>query len=143
MTKAIRWTKEQLAAYNKRTPLMNVDAIYRPSAADSRESKYGNKKTNGYDSKREAKRADMLRLMEKGGEISDLREQVAYELIPRQVDAHGKVIERACSYIADFVYVLTSTGQTVVEDAKGHRTRDYVMKRKLMLSVHGIRVREV
>ena len=52
-------------------------------------------------------------------------------------------MERAVSYVADFVYVDCATGETVVEDAKGVRTKEYVIKRKLMLWVHGIRVKEV
>jgi hypothetical protein len=35
------------------------------------------------------------------------------------------------------------TGETVVEDTKGFRTKDYVIKRKLMLWVHGIKIHEV
>jgi Protein of unknown function (DUF1064) len=50
--------------------------------------------------------------------------------------------ERAVEYRADFVY-RDKVGELVVEDAKGVRTKDYVIRRKLMLSVHGIRIREV
>ena len=53
----------------------------------------------------------------------------------------GKLLERECAYIADFVY--TENGKIVVEDTKGLRTKDYIIKRKLMLYVHNIRVREV
>ena len=53
------------------------------------------------------------------------------------------LLERACSYIADFVYTDCKTGQTIVEDTKGMRTREYVIKRKLMLYMHGIRIKEV
>ena len=53
----------------------------------------------------------------------------------------GKVIEQKCSYIADFVY--TENGEKVVEDTKGFRTKDYIIKRKLMLYIHGIRIQEV
>ena len=45
-------------------------------------------------------------------------------------------------YVADFVY-LDEQGKTVVEDAKGVRTKDYIIKRKLMLWLHNIRIREV
>lgn len=57
--------------------------------------------------------------------------------------ARGRCLERACTYVADFVYVDCATGETVVEDAKGVRTKEYVIKRKLMLWVHGIQVKEV
>lgn len=108
--------------------------------------KYGNSKVavggKRYDSKREAGRAAMLRLMASAGSISDLREQVRYTLIPSQY-VNGKCVERSVMYIADFVYVDNATGETVVEDTKGFRTKDYIIKRKLMLWVHGIQIREV
>lgn len=109
-------------------------------------TKYNNKKitVDGqiFDSKKEASRYEELRLLEKAGAIKDLRTQVKFKLIPAQRDeATGKVIERECSYKADFVY---SEGEkTVVEDVKGFRTKEYVIKRKLMLWRYGIRIREV
>lgn len=109
-------------------------------------SKYNNKKitVNGqvFDSKKEANRYKELLLLEKAGAIKDLRMQVKFTLIPAQRDeATGKVIERECSYKADFVY---SEGEkTVVEDVKGFRTKEYIIKRKLMLWRYGIRIREV
>ena len=106
-------------------------------------SKYGNRKTewNGveYDSAKEARRAAELRLMQMAGIISDLREQVKFELIPAQ--RRGKHTERAVNYIADFVY--TENGETVVEDVKGFRTKEFIVKRKLMLWEFGIVVKEV
>lgn len=106
--------------------------------------KYRSKKTTidgiTFDSKKEANRYLELKLLERAGEISHLTRQVKYELIPSQrVD--GKLVERSCSYIADFVYL--ENGETVVEDTKGYKTPDYIIKRKLMLQVHGIRIREV
>jgi hypothetical protein len=65
-------------------------------------------------------------------------------LIPSQyavVDGKRKCIERECSYVADFVYYVN--GQQIVEDTKGYRTPEYKIKRKLMLSVYGIRIKEV
>lgn len=107
-------------------------------------TKYRNRKTvvNGisFDSLKEAKRYQELLLLEKTGAITDLKMQVKFVLIPSQrVD--GKVVERECAYKADFVY--QENGETVVEDTKGFRTKDYIIKRKLMLHVHGIRVREI
>lgn len=109
-------------------------------------TKYNNKKitVDGqiFDSKKEASRYEELRLLEKAGAIKDLRTQVKFKLIPAQRDeATGKVIERECSYKADFVY--EEDGKTVVEDVKGFRTKEYVIKRKLMLWRYGIRIREV
>jgi hypothetical protein len=104
-------------------------------------NKYHAEKSGGYDSRKEHRRANELRLMQRAGLISDLREQVSYELIPAQRGADGKVIERACSYVADFVYT-DRDGNTVVEDTKGVRTDVYVIKRKLMLQVYGIRITE-
>lgn len=117
--------------------------------------KYHNRKAtiNGitFDSKKEAHRYQELKLLEKAGEISGLQLQVKYVLIPAQYEPDtvgnrggikkGKLIERECSYIADFVY--QENRETVVEDTKGMRTKDYIIKRKLMLWVHGIRIREV
>ena len=110
-------------------------------------SKYGAQKTTfqgrTFDSKREAERFAELRYMQMGKLIADLDCQVKFELIPALKDENGKVIERAVTYIADFVYTDLKTGLKVVEDAKGCKTKEYIIKRKLMLHVHGIRIREV
>jgi hypothetical protein len=86
-------------------------------------------------SKRERNRYEELLLLQRCGDISDLKTQVKYVLIPKQEG------ERACEYRADFVYL--SEGRIVVEDTKGFRTKDYVIKRKLMLFRHGLRIQEV
>lgn len=103
-------------------------------------SKYRAKKVQvdgiTFDSKREARRYCELKLLERAGEIHSLELQKRYELIPKQ----GK--ERAVHYIADFVY-RDSKGAEIVEDTKGVRTPEYVIKRKLMLWVHGVAIREV
>ena len=110
-------------------------------------SKYGNKKTTfqgrTFDSKREAERFAELRYMQMGKRIADLECQVKFELIPTQRNKYNQVIENAVNYVADFVYTDLRTGEKVVEDAKGCRTKEYIIKRKLMLHVHGIRIREV
>ena len=124
-------------------------------------SKYYNIKTRAldgsvFDSNKEARRWDELILLQRAGQITDLRRQVAYELIPAQYETYerygkdGKrlkdgvrLLERKVEYVADFVYTITDTGQNIVEDTKGVRTKDYILKRKLMLAVHGIRIREV
>lgn len=106
--------------------------------------KYGNRRTviDGipFDSQREARRYQELRLLERAGEISELRLQVSYPLIPAIRLRSGKM-ERGVTYVADFVY--TERGETVVEDAKGVRTKEYIIKRKLMKQVHDIEIREV
>lgn len=102
-------------------------------------NKYGARKVTApdgqvFDSVKEYHRWGMLRLLERAGRISDLKRQVSYELIPKQKG------ERACSYVADFTYM--EDGKLVVEDCKGFRTPEYRLKRKLMLWVHGIRIKE-
>lgn len=106
-------------------------------------NKYGAKKTGTHASRKEHNRAAQLKLWQRAGVISNLREQVPFVLIPAQRGADGKVIERECKYIADFVYTDNETGKTVVEDTKGFRTKDYIIKRKLMLSVNGIQIKEI
>lgn len=106
--------------------------------------KYGNRKVvrDGitFDSAKEARRWSELLLLERVGAIQNLQRQVKYQLIPSQRIA-GKVVERACCYVADFVY--DRDGETIVEDTKGFKTPEYVIKRKLMLWVHHIRIIEV
>jgi hypothetical protein len=104
-------------------------------------NKYRNRKTEidgiVFDSKREAQRYAELQLLQRAGKIRDLSMQVEFELIPKQDG------ERACKYKADFVYHVADTGKMVVEDVKGKRTREYIIKRKLMLWRHGIKIVEV
>lgn len=123
-------------------------------------SKYGSRKQTvsgiTFDSRKEARRFQELRLLEQAGEISDLRLQVKFQLIPPQRAPSfevyksgpnkgrrkpGKLLEHECSYIADFVYI--KNGETVVEDSKGFKTDVYIIKRKLMLERYGIQIREV
>ncbi len=111
-------------------------------------SKYGAKKVTydgkTFDSQKEAQRYAELRLLERGGVIKDLKCQVKFELIPTQRNMYGnKIVEKAVNYIADFVYTDVKLDDTVVEDTKGFRTKEYIIKRKLMLWVHGIEIKEV
>lgn len=117
--------------------------------------KYHNKKTtlNGvaFDSRKEARRYGELLLLERAGVITDIQRQVEFELIPTQREPDivgvrggvkkGKAIEQAVKYVADFVY--KENKKIVVEDTKGFKTKDYIIKRKLMLYVHGIRIKEI
>jgi len=121
------------------------------------QSKYKNHKVEVdgilFDSKKEARRWQELKLAEKAGAIGDLKRQVRYEVIPAQRESDqrgpkggtikGKIIERKVEYVADFVYTDLQDGKTVVEDTKGLKTPEYVIKRKLMLKEHGIRIREI
>lgn len=125
-------------------------------------NKYRNRKTmtsDGivHDSSLEATRWCELKLFERAGKIRDLRRQVEYELIPAQYETYErygkngnrlkdgvKLVEKKCCYVADFVYVDTDTGKTVVEDTKSDATitKDFIIKRKLMLHLHGIKIRQ-
>lgn len=103
-----------------------------------------------FDSKREATRYKELLLLERAGVISDLKRQVKFQLIPAQYRPvfdkktrkwKDRCVERECAYVADFVY--QQDGKTIVEDTKGFKTKDYVLKRKMMLYFHGISITEV
>ena len=98
-----------------------------------------------------------LILMQEKGLIKDLVLQKKYLLVSSQYEPstevytrgknkgrakRGRLIEKEISYYADFDYY-TKDGEHVVEDAKGVKTKEYIIKRKLMLSVHGIRIKEV
>ena len=111
-------------------------------------NKYRNKRIKNafgsFDSIKEWKWYCLLLDRQKRGEISKLQRQVKFLLIPTQRDDKGKVIERECSYIADFVY--TEKGYQHSLDVKSEITRknhEYIIKRKLMLFLHGIRIEEV
>ena len=83
-------------------------------------------------SKKEAIRCSALQALEKGRLIRDLSFQPRYDLI-----VNGILI---CKYVADFKY--RENGAEITEDAKGVRTPTFVIKKKLMLALHGIDVRE-
>jgi hypothetical protein len=84
---------------------------------------------------KEANRWCELKMLEKAGLIQDLQRQVKFELIPKQEG------ERAVHYVADFVYV--EDGKKIVEDVKGMRTKEYRLKKKMMLFFHGIKIKEI
>lgn len=91
-------------------------------------------------SHKEGRRYQYLKLLEKAKEISGLQMQVKHELIPPQRDEDGKYI-RAVYYVSDFEYI--QDGRKVVEDVKGFRTKEYKLKKKLLLFREGITIREV
>ncbi len=101
-------------------------------------SKYNNKRVNTpdgwFDSKRELTRWGELKLLERAGEIDSLRRQVDFELVPAGCGL------RKIVYRADFVY--NERGRLVVEDSKGYRDRVYKLKRRLMLWLHNVTIRE-
>ena len=128
-------------------------------------SKYYNIKTRTsdglvFDSHKEARRWEELLLQHRAGMITEVRRQVEYELIPAQYEYYPryskkgerlkdgrKLIERKVSYIADFVYTNADTGELKVEDVKGYKQGGaydvFVIKRKLMYAINGIKVDEV
>ena len=118
--------------------------------------KYKNHKTIvdniTFDSKKEASRYIKLKEMQQKGLITDLYRQVPFELIPTQREPstitkkgkvkQGKVKELAIKYIADFMYKDAKDGKIIVEDTKGRKTKEYIIKRKLMLYIYGIDILE-
>lgn len=106
-----------------------------------------------FQSKREARRWLELKNMEANGLISGLQRQKKFVLIPAQYEPDtkgprggrikGKLLEREVSYYADFVYFDEEEKDFVIEDTKGVRTPEYVIKRKLLLWLKGYRIREV
>lgn len=113
-----------------------------------KQSKYHARKTtvNGmvFDSRKEGRRYQELLLLQKAGKISDLKCQVSFPLLPSQRykdPVTGKWrTERACKYVADYTYI--EDGKLIVEDVKGMKTKEYILKRKMLLYFTGIRIRE-
>lgn len=126
-------------------------------------SKYNNRKVtigkDEFDSQKEAIRYFDLLVLQRIGKIHNLERQVRFELVPAQREPDiigkrggvhkGRLLEREVDYVADFVYIDDETGEKVVEDVKGYRDPSsagyakFVIKRKLMLWIHGIKIREV
>lgn len=108
-----------------------------PAKGKGQGAKYGSKSTSGYHSKKEADRASVLSFEAHVGAITELEEHPKYILVPKQAG------EQAVTYTPDFRY--KRDGVLVVEDVKSVATRkkeSYIIKRKLMLQVHGIKVLE-
>lgn len=117
---------------------MNVQNVMRQSV---RKSKYRSVKTTvddiTFDSKKEAKRYQELKLLQCANKIEDLRLQVPYILIDKS--RYGRQIK----YIADFVYYDKELKQEIVEDTKGFRTDVYRLKKRLMAETYGIEIKEI
>ncbi len=98
-----------------------------------RYNKYSNKKTviDGvkFDSKAEARRYTELKLLEKAKEIKNLELQPKF-LLQDKYQKNGKTI-RAIYYVADFKYLDIRTNKIVIEDTKGFKTREYLLKKKI------------
>ena len=85
-----------------------------------------------YDSRKEARRGEELKMLEKAGCISSLRFQVRF-VLQESFKRDGKTI-RAIEYVADAVYI--EDGKTIVEDTKSPATAakdSYRIKKKLFL----------
>ena len=122
------------------------DQAYAARSEKRSKSKYGNQKVTTetgltFDSKAEYRRWCELGVLLRAKEITDLQRQVPFELVPAQVSPDGTKL-RPITYIADFTY-RDKAGILVVEDPKGASTAEWVLKKKLMLQVHGIWVREI
>lgn len=102
---------------------------------DVKENKYKNKKVEcddrTFDSKKERDYYLTLKSLERLGIIKDIELQVKFELQPSFM-YHGETI-RTINYIADFVYTDAKTGNKIVVDVKGYRTKEYKIKKKLFL----------
>lgn len=154
------WTEEDVLRHNARiksmpnsnkkvpkTNLIKEDSkLPIKNEKVAKKSKYRNEKVvidgTKYDSKKEAKRAEQLETLERLGLITDLEKQKKYVLQP-SFKFMGKTI-REIAYVADFVY--KEHGDLVVEDVKSPVTRVnpvYKLKKKMMLYVHNIEIREV
>lgn len=105
--------------------------------------KYGNRKTvvDGitFDSLREAARWGELRMLERAGHISQLKRQVIYELAPSVKFSGTRRAKPALRYIVDFTY--REGDALIAEDVKGMQTKEFQIKRHLMLALLGVDVR--
>lgn len=127
----------------------SLKAVHRALREVEKREKYGNRKVvtedGTFDSEKEYRRWRELKLMERAGEIHSLQRQVPFVVIPAQRDDRGKLVEREVRYIADFTYREKCDNRLVVEDTKSSatKTREYVLKRKLLLYRYGLRIKEV
>jgi len=138
---------EDVIRHNQRIKTQTIKNISQPTKPiiDKPRAKYGNQKVEvdgvKYDSKKEARRASELESEERLGLITDLERQKKYVLQP-SFKFLGKTI-REIAYVADFVY--NEDGKLVVEDVKSPVTRAnpvYKLKKKMMMYVHGIEIKE-
>ncbi len=148
MSNGMRWGAKDVEKANKRNargkPLtVNIHTPSGVASFTNKPNKYGAMKVDGCDSKKESRRLQELRLLEKAGKIRDLIPQVTFKLLPSQIGPDGKK-EKPVKYTCDALYV--ENGRLVVEDTKSEATRKlpvFVLKRKLMLEKYGIAIKEV
>ena len=151
----MKFTEADLAGMtakpSKRQPFAFAASVFHREKAEpapAKKTKYGNQpqEVGGekYRSKRELTRHRELLMLQEVGKIENLRREVPFVLVPTQRKQDGKS-ERGVVYVADFVYDHFPQGfrQVCIEDVKGVRTKEYVIKRKLMLQKHGIEIQEV
>lgn len=139
-----RWSESDLAVLKKRSGAFGVATATRSQTVSARAaptsgaSKYGNKRVEidgiPFDSVAEARRYQELQLLEKAGEIRDLRVHTSWAIKVQEI--------MICKYECDFEY-WTADGDVVVEDVKGFRTREYRIKKRLMKALFGINIHEV
>ncbi len=132
MNKFEHWSAQQYQEYIKKSRKDTNNKFHNQTAGIT------------HDSLKEENRSAELHLLERKGIIRNLQEQVRFTLIESQSGEYRK--ERPVAYIADFVFeeqLADGSWKKIVEDTKGHKTKDYIIKRKLMLSVYGISIREV
>ena len=105
--------------------------------------KYRNKKCeydgHKFDSIKERDRYAFLKCLEDRGVIGNLQLQVPFTIQP-SFKHNGKTI-RAIKYVADFTYY-DRDGKLHIEDTKGYRTKEYQLKKKLLL-FQGLEIEEV
>lgn len=118
----MNWTQKDIVATGLTSNLKELPAVKKP--------KYGNVKTNGFDSKKEHEYYQLLRLRERAGEVTGIQTQVSFQL-------------SVCKYIADFVFYHIPTQKYLVIDVKGMKTQVYKMKCKMMLKELGIQIIEI
>ena len=110
-----------------------------------KENKYRNKKCvlDGieFDSKKEMRRYSELKLLLLLPDQYEPSTEVYTRGENKGKLKKGKLLEKSCSYIADFTYN-DRGGNYIVEDVKGKRTKEYIIKKKLMLYFHGVRIKE-
>lgn len=125
-------------------------AQYRAMAAKEGQDKRrvrGTKRTTTpdgitHDSKREAARWTELLQLQAAGEITDLERQVPIDLLGRNAPIMTDSGKRVRAYVADFRYFDIRLGAWVIEDAKGHATDIYKLKRAI-LAAQGVPIVEV
>jgi hypothetical protein len=140
MGRGLRFSEREIARLGSRYKGL-AKATTAHTAKPAR-SKYNNVKTTTedgtFDSKLEAKRAAHLKMLERAGHITGLSRQVRFALMATSIVG----VQHFETYVADFVYFDIHNRRFVVEDTKGHRTRDYQRKKRLIRELYGLEIVE-